>query len=268
MSDDIGNISRRKVLKTTAAGGAALTGASGVSSASSDLELDVKVWFSDAAVEDADPVFSPGTWGQIQNVADEIEEQTDITVNLKDYELTSETYPHGDAGEILEQFRENEYIHYGTVNLLVISHFPQPDVVGCNHTGELKEYTKPRAVLNDYFNKTPTRTWRNLIHTAILRPVLQGQKSDSAPDSNDINSFGTIHTDMGWTNEASPLASWHEPRRAYCPSPADLDDLIGGDDHLNSMCGSDDVPQACDHTKRLSDCTIDAIETQIDEETW
>lgn len=146
------------------------------------------------------------------------------------------------------------------MNMLV---FTKPGKPGCNHNNvSITEGNEPITILNGLFGLAPAQTHKNLIITAMLRPVLEGQKDD-APSSGDGNSFGTIHTDMGATNEASPLATWHELRRPWCPSPADIDDIGKCDDHIDSMCGSNDVPKACDHTGRLSECTANTIEEEL-----
>lgn len=260
-------IDRRTVLKQTAAAGAALTVGSGVASAATET-LDVEVWISDVlAQEDHEDM--------VRAAADDIEAHSNVEVNFVQFQETDSVYG-GDPGDIYDDFQSEEGwdINEGQVNLLIFNDAPlSSDVTGCNHNNvELKPDTEPLAILNGWFTGLPDQTYKNLIITAMLRPVLEGQMW-RAPVDGDINSFGVIHTDMGFTNEASPLASWHEPRRAWCPSPADIDDAVGsGDDHLDGMCGSktdplwdatDDVPKACDHTGRLSECTAEAIEDQI-----
>ncbi|WP_126664347.1 hypothetical protein [Haloterrigena salifodinae] len=248
--------SRRTVLKSTMTAGTALTVGSSVVSASSQ-ELPIEVWITDKLDENIDEVFQEG---RIRAAADDIESHSNVTVNFTQFQTTDAVYD-GDASDIYQTFKDEEGgdINEGQVNMLV---FTKPSKPGCNHNNvPLREDNEPITILNGLFGAAPAQTHKNLIITAMLRPVLEGQMGN-APDSRDINSFGTIHTDMGLTNEASPLATWHEPRRSWCPSPADIDDIGESDDHITSMCGGE-VTKACDHTGKLSKCTANAIEEQL-----
>lgn len=262
-NDSERGLNRRTVLKRTAAAGAALTVGSGMASADTQ-DLDVEVWISDDLTFDIHE-------DAVRDAGSDIESHADVNVNFQGIHGTDAVYD-GNQWDIYDTFRTQEFGSYGQdqVNLLI---FKKTGTPGCNHNGNaVGEQNPPIAILNGMMALTPDRTYKNLVITAMLRPVLDGQQW-RAPDSSDINSFGTVHTDMGFTNEASPLATWHEPRQPWCPSFADLDDLeemFEGEetDHLNSMCdgrysSTEDIPQACDHTGRLSECTANAIHDQI-----
>ncbi|WP_135853588.1 twin-arginine translocation signal domain-containing protein [Halorussus salinus] len=253
------SLSRRDVLKRTTAAGSAIAVGSGLSAAADySGTIDIEIWYADGADPDA-------TSDQLRTAADDIADQTSVGTNITQIQNTTDSYPTGDASEIISDFRDNQGydINEGQINLLVFSHSPDTnlDVVGLNHQGVLKPDNDPVVVLNDYFQFHPnSRVLKNLAITGYLRPILGGH-ADAAPAAGDVNSFGKVYVNDGSANEVSPLASWHAPKAWDCPNH--LNNLDGTDDNIDSGCQQDDVPTACGYSRSLTSCTILGVEQHM-----
>lgn len=265
MSSDDGSkqFDRRTVLKGAAASGGLLAAAAGTASAAPqqlDIQVVVGVGFSESGVRSV-----------VEAAADDIESGANVSIDVEDVHRSDHSYG-GSYSDIMDDFRNQESSHIGTgqVNLLMFEDLAPP-ITGCNHQGAMDGQNRPSLTyVNAWFLQFGTRTFKNLIITAILRPIL-GDNLDRAPDSSDVNSFGTIYT--GWLgNNASPMATWHEPRAIHCPSPADLDDIVGsGDDHVEAICDGEgdaitddgDIPTACGHSGELSECSAATLEDHL-----
>jgi len=262
-SDCSRKFDRRTVLKGAAASGGLLAGAAGTASAATET-LDIQVVFGSG-------VSKSGSQGIVEDAAADIESSADVSVNFEGFHQSDDSYG-GSYSDIMDDFRNQELSRVGLeqVNLLMFEDVSTP-ITGCNHEYAVDGHYPPSlSYINAWFATFGERTLKNLIITAILRPIL-GDNMDRAPDSGDVNSFGTIYT--GWLgNNASPMATWHEPRAIHCPSPADLDDLVGsGDDHVDAICDGEgdaitdqsDIPTACGHSGELSECSVATLEDQL-----
>lgn len=266
MTDETGSdrIGRRTVLKGAAASGALLA-VGPAAACGSTPELDIEVFVGSG-------VSAGQARGYVENAASDIGTYADVDVTVQAVHDLDDSYG-GSYDEIMGDFRsrEDDRIGTGQVNLLVFED-AAPPITGCNHQSHLTGGGQaPLSYVNAWFRTFGQRTFENLIITATLRPILDAQRAERAPDPSDVNSFGTIHEDV-FGNASSPMATWHEHRRLFCPSLADLDDLADDtSDRVTAICdgegeaitGVENIPKACSHTGRLSECSIATLEDQL-----
>lgn len=271
-------LTRRDVLEygATATAGSALTaGASGTASAEEMAPLRVKVFFSKdapAARAVSSPEIHYKTYFKI--AAGKIADRTGATIEYAGWERLDEEFT-GDYGDVRSNFRDVADLEENHINLLFYNQemevdtdgdlIEPPDATATHHDGTYDLGNTPLAVVNSYVKVIDVGDYLNTVFTGLLRPILSAQL-DRIP-VNDVNAFGTVYKKTFMNNEASPMATWHTPTPRthgvpHCIKPRDNPD---DPDNVEWMCNhGEDVAAACDFSNRLSNCTVEAVKSQLE----